>query len=49
MGEPAVKLDSIAEATEEIHGVAEQALEWVRMSEERVAEAEPRRKGPRAS
>jgi hypothetical protein len=40
MGEPAVKLDSIAEATEEVRGVAEQALGWVRTSEARVAEAE---------
>lgn len=40
MGEPAVKLSAVAEATEELHGVASQALEWVRQSEARVAEAE---------
>jgi hypothetical protein len=40
MGEPAVKLSAVAEATEELHGVASQALEWVRRSEARVAEAE---------
>ncbi|MGC1853592.1 MAG: hypothetical protein WA687_14285, partial [Solirubrobacterales bacterium] len=40
MGEPALKLNAVAEATEEIQGVAKQALEWVRMSEVRVAEAE---------
>jgi hypothetical protein len=40
MGEPAVKLNSVAEATGDIHAVAKQALEWVRVSEARVAEAE---------
>ena len=40
MVEPAVKLSKVAEATEELHGVAGQALEWVRQSEARVAEAE---------
>jgi hypothetical protein len=43
MAEPAVKLNSVTEATEEIHGVAKQALEWVRISEARVAEAEKAR------
>jgi hypothetical protein len=42
MVEPAVKLDSIAAATGELHGVGRQALEWVRRSEERVATAEAR-------
>jgi hypothetical protein len=40
MSEPAVKLDAVGEATDEIRGIASQALEWVRVSEERVAEAE---------
>ena len=43
MSEPAVQLDGISEATEEMRGVAGQALEWVRVSEERVAEAEAAR------
>jgi hypothetical protein len=43
MLEPAVKLDSIAAATEEIHGVGRQALEWVKRSEERVAAVEAER------
>ena len=42
MSEPAVQLDGISEATEEIRGVAGQALEWVRVSEERVVDAEGR-------
>jgi hypothetical protein len=40
MGEPAVKLNAVAETTGELHGIASQALEWVRRSEARVAEAE---------
>ncbi|HSR94430.1 MAG TPA: hypothetical protein VLK56_06145 [Solirubrobacterales bacterium] len=43
MGRPAVKLDAISEATGEVEGVAKQALEWVRVSEARVAEAEKSR------
>src|SRR6185437_8355018 len=45
MGGPVVKLDAIADATGEIRGVAQQALEWVRQSEERVAQAEAERDG----
>src|ERR1044072_6375539 len=48
MGGPVVKLDAIADATGEIKGVAQQALEWVRRSEERVAEAEAERDAVRA-
>jgi golgin subfamily B member 1 len=40
MGEPAIQLRAVRETTGEIRGVAEQALEWVRVSESRVAEAE---------
>ncbi len=40
MSEPAVRLDGVREATDELSGVAGQALEWVRVSEERVARAE---------
>ena len=41
MSEPAVQLQAVGEATERcVRGIAEQALEWVRVSEERVAEAE---------
>src|ERR1043165_7566561 len=40
MGDPAVKLSAVSAATKELHGVAGQALEWVRQSEARVAEAE---------
>lgn len=40
MGEPAVQLKAVSEATGEMHGIAKQALEWVRTSEERVAAAE---------
>ena len=36
------QLRAVAEATEEMHGIAGQALEWVRVSEERVAAAEER-------
>ena len=42
MTEPAIKLDAVGRATDEIRGIAGQALEWVRVSEERVAEAEGR-------
>ena len=37
-----VQLDGVSEATDEMRGIAKQALEWVRVSEERVAEAEGR-------
>src|SRR5260221_12596969 len=40
MGEPAVRLTAVGEATEQMHGVTKQALEWVRIGEERAAEAE---------
>jgi hypothetical protein len=40
MAEPAVKLNGIADASEQMRGVAKQALEWVRQSEARVAAAE---------
>jgi hypothetical protein len=39
-GEPAVQLSGVSEATDEMRGIARQALEWVRVSEERVASAE---------
>jgi len=42
MSEPARQLRAVGEATETMHGVAKQALEWVRVSERRVAEAEAR-------
>jgi len=42
MGEPAVELTGVAEATEEMHGIGKQALAWVRISEDRVAAAENR-------
>src|SRR3954451_11248989 len=42
MGEPAVQLKAVGAATEELHETAKQALEWVRISEERVAAAEAR-------
>ena len=40
MSEPAVQLDGVSEATDEMRGIARQALEWVRVSEERVGAAE---------
>ena len=42
MSDPARQLHAVGEATETMHGVAAQALEWVRVSEERVAAAEAR-------
>ena len=42
MSEPAVQLSAITEANDEMRGIAKQALEWVRVSEQRVAEAEAR-------
>jgi colicin import membrane protein len=42
MSEPAVQLRGVSEATDEMRGIARQALEWVRVSEERVARAEAR-------
>jgi hypothetical protein len=42
MSEPAVQLSGVSEATDEMRGIAHQALEWVRVSEERVAAAEAR-------
>ena len=48
MGEPAVQLKAVGAATEELHETAKQALEWVRVSEERVAKAEARNEQVRA-
>jgi hypothetical protein len=42
MSEPAVQLKVVGAATAEMHETAKQALEWVRLSEERVAKAEAR-------
>ena len=42
MTDPAVQLSGVSEATDEMRGIAGQALEWVRVSEERVAAAEAR-------
>src|SRR4051794_41712385 len=42
MSEPARQLQQVGEATRAMRGVADQALEWVRVSEGRVAEAEKR-------
>jgi hypothetical protein len=42
MGDSAVQLKAVGEATEELHETAKQALEWVRVGEERVVEAEAR-------
>jgi hypothetical protein len=42
MGEPAANLRAVGAATEELHETAKQALEWVRVSEERVVSAEAR-------
>src|ERR1700742_3606613 len=39
---PAVQLKAVGEAREEIQGVAGQALEWLKVSEQRGAAAEPR-------
>lgn len=48
MGEPAVQLKAVGAATEELHETAKQALEWVRISEERVTRAEARSEQVRA-
>ena len=48
MSEPAIQLQAVGEATETMHGVAKQALEWVRVSEKRVAKAEARSEEARA-
>src|SRR4051794_21551430 len=42
MSEPVRQLQQMGEATRAVRGVADQALEWVRVSEERVVEAEKR-------
>lgn len=42
MSEPAVQLKAVGAAREELHETARQALEWVRVSEDRVAAAEAR-------
>jgi len=42
MSEPARQLQQVGEATRAMRGVADQALEWVRVSEERVGAAEKR-------
>ena len=49
MSEPAIQLQAVGEATETMHGVAKQALEWVRVGEERVARAEARSERPAPS
>ncbi len=48
MGESSVQLRAVGAATEELHETAKQALEWVRVSEERVARAEARNEQVRA-
>src|SRR4051794_8574186 len=48
MTEPAVRLEAVSEAADEMRGIAGQALEWVRVSEGRVAEAEARAERARA-
>jgi hypothetical protein len=48
MSEPAVQLRQVGAATEEMHGIARQALEWVRISEERLAAAEARAESQQA-
>ena len=48
MGEAAAQLKAVGAANEELHETAKQALEWVRVSEERVAEAEARSEELRA-
>ena len=40
MTEPARQLKAVREANRDMHAVAQQALEWVKVSEERVAAAE---------
>ena len=45
MSEPARQLQQVGKATRAMRGVADQALEWVRVSEERVAAAEERADG----
>src|SRR5690348_13515437 len=42
MGQPLEQLRQVGEATRAVRGVADQALEWVKVSEGRVAEAEAR-------
>jgi hypothetical protein len=48
MSEPARQLRAVGEATQTMHGVAQQALEWVKVSEERAAAAEARSEKVRA-
>ena len=48
MGEPARHLKAVSAASEELQETASQALEWVRVSEERVAKAEARSEELRA-
>ena len=48
MSEPAAQLKAVGEAREELHQTAKQALEWVRISEQRVARAESRLEQVRA-
>ena len=40
MSEPAAQLKAVGAAREELHETAKQALEWVKVSEERVAQAD---------
>lgn len=48
MGDPAAQLRAVGAANEELHETAKQALEWVRVSEARVAKAEARSEELRA-
>ena len=48
MSDPARQLKVVGEASQTMHGVARQALDWVRVSEERVAAAEARTEKVRA-
>ena len=48
MVEPALQLQALGETRETVRDIAEQALEWVRLSEQRVIEAEARTEAVRA-
>ena len=45
MSDPARQLRAVGEANQAVQGVAGQALEWVRLSEQRVKDAEARADG----
>ena len=47
MSDPARQLRAVGEANQAVQGVAGQALEWVRLSEQRVKDAEARADGVR--